>query len=338
VRPLGLRDLNRALLARQLLLDRTRTSVTRAVTRLVAMQAQYALSPYVALWSRVDGFRKDQLTRALAHGAIVKGVMIRATLHVTTAADFPFVVSAHIESQRGRVAGLGTDRDALAAALPDRPLDARELFAIAGDVLGTTDRWTIAFTLRAMPFVRTAPIGDWPHNKVSPSVLWREALPTPGEAAIRVVQAYLAGYGPASRADVEQFTGFRVAQIEPALEGLPTHEEDDGRTLYDVPRGELPPADTRVPVRFLPPFDSIILAHRDRSRILPKEYRETVIRKKNATTLATFTVDGFVAGSWKVERARGAAKLTVEPFAPIPRGVRKELDAEGERLVAFYES
>ncbi len=143
---------------------------------------------------------------------------------------------------------------------------------------------------------------------------------------------------PASREDVEQFTGFRVAQIEPSLEGLPTHEADDGRTLCDVPRGELPPADTRVPARFLPPFDSIILAHRDRSRILPDEYRETVIRRKNATTLATFTVDGFVAGSWQVERVRGRAKLTVEPFAPIPRRIRQELDAEGERLVAFYES
>ena len=146
----------------------------------------------------------------------------------------------------------------------------------------------------------------------------------------RVVRAYLAAYGPATLQDVEQFTGFRLGQIDLALAGM--RELGDG--LYDVPRGRLVSADTPAPPRFLPPFDSIILAHRDRSRILPPDYYETVIRRKNATTLATFTVDGFVAGSWRMD----GSKLRVEPFAPVPRKARAELEAEREHLEAFYRS
>jgi hypothetical protein len=330
---LALRELNRTLLARQLLLGRARMPVVRAVGRLVALQAQYAPSPYVALWARVDGFRKEQLTRALERGSVVKAGLLRSTLHVATRADFPFVVAAHIDSRRGRVAGLGTDRDELAAAIPDRPLSGDELVALAGEVLGTDDRWTIAFTLRAMPFVRTAPVGPWPHHKPSPYVFWREPLPDAQAAATHVVRAYLAGYGPASRDDVAQFTGFRLGQIAPALDGLRTFEDEQGRTLYDLQRGTIATADDPAPVRFLPPYDSIILAHRDRSRILPAEYYESVIRRKNATTLATFTVDGLVAGAWRIEQRA----LLVEPFERLPRGARGEVEAEAKRLAAFLD-
>ncbi len=210
--------------------------------------------------------------------------------------------------------------------------------AFAGRLLGTDDRWTIAFTLRAMPWVRTPPVGEWPHHKPSPALLWREPLAAPEEGATRVVRDYLAAYGPASRDDVEQFTSFRMRQVAPALEGLRTFADEQGRTLYDLPRAPLSRQETHAPVRFLPPFDSIILAHRDRSRILPSDYYETVIRTKNATTLATFTVDGFVAGAWKVGGSRGRRKLQLDRFEPLPRRVREEVEREGERLVGFYES
>jgi DNA glycosylase AlkZ-like len=163
------------------------------------------------------------------------------------------------------------------------------------------------------------------------------ALADPVDGAARVVRNYLRAYGPATRDDIEQFTFFKVRQIAPALEGLRTFEDEEGRTLYDVPRATLLGAATPAPVRFLPSFDSIILAHRDRSRILPDEYRETVINRKNATTLATFTVDGFIAGSWKAEIAGGSRRVTVEPFAPLPRGARAELDREADALARFYE-
>jgi hypothetical protein len=322
------RELNRTLLARQLLLERGKLSVPRAVERLVALQAQYAPSPYVALWSRLQGFRKEQLTRALARGTVVKGWPLRATLHVTTREDFPALAAGSVESLRGRK--LDVDLDALRRALPARPLTSRETFEIAGKTLGTDDRWTIAFALRRLAWVRTPSEGPWPHTKPTPAFVWPEPLPAPAEGVARAVRAYLTGYGPATRDDIQQFTGFRLGQIDPALEAMRELEEG----LFDVPRGRVTKATVKAPVRFLPPFDSIILAHRDRSRILPDEYYETVIRRKNATTLATFTVDGFIAGAWKLD----GRKLRIDPFAPLPRRARQEVDAEAGRLAAFYES
>ncbi|HEY5295778.1 MAG TPA: winged helix DNA-binding domain-containing protein [Gaiellaceae bacterium] len=332
MRTLTLRELNRTLLARQLLLERKRISTVRAVARLVALQAQYAPSPYVALWSRVVGFRKEQLARALADGSIVKAGSLRTTLHVMSGAEFPYISSVYVESERGRIDGLGVDLGALRAAVPDGPISAAQFFELGHRVLETDDRWTVAFAARALPFVRTAPLGPWPHTKPSPSVLVREQLPNPQESAMRVVRQYLVAYGPASRDDITQYTSFKMRQIEPALAGLRTFADEQGRTLYDVPRAAVLAGDVPAPVRFLPAFDSIILAHRDGSRILPDAYRDTVINKKNATTKNMFTVDGFVAGVWRIERRR----LLVEPLAPLPGRLRREVDAEGERLLAFY--
>jgi Winged helix DNA-binding domain len=280
-----LRELNRTLLLRQLLLERRRLSLVKVVTKLVALQAQYAPSPYVALWARIEGFRKEQLTRALVSGTVVKAGSLRTTLHVMAREEFPYLAAANVESRRGQ-----------------------------------------------LPAVRSAPTGEWPHTKPSPFALWLEPLPDARESAIRVVSQYLAAYGPATRDDVVQYTSFKVRQIEPALDGLPTYEDDEGRTFYDLPRAPRAAGDVRAPVRFLPAFDSIILAHRDRARIVPPEYVDEVFNKKNATTKNTFTVDGFVAGAWRIERKR----LTIEPFAPLPARVRREVDAEGGRLLAWY--
>jgi hypothetical protein len=142
-----------------------------------------------------------------------------------------------------------------------------------------------------------------------------------------VVRAYLAAYGPATRYDIQQFTGFRLGQIDPALAGL---SERDG--YWDLPRAARVDGNVAAPVRFLPAFDSIILAHRDRARIVPPEYLDTVFNKKNATTKNTFTVDGFVAGAWRID----GKKLSVEPFAPLPAKWKREVDAEGERLLAWW--
>jgi len=323
-----LRELNRTLLQRQLLLRRSRLAPPKAVERLIALQAQYAPSPYVALWSRLEGFRKEQLTRGLAVGSIVKASSLRLTLHVMSRGEFPSIAAACIEAYRNRAETQGSDIDALRAAIPDRPLTSAEFFELGHRVLETDDRWTVAFAFRSLAFVRTEPIGPWPHTKPSTAVLWRDALPDAQAGATRVVRAYLAAYGPATREDVQQFTGFRLGQIDPALEGL----RDLGDGLVDLPRSPRAGGDERAPVRFLPAFDSIILAHRDRSRIVPPEYLDAVFNKKNATTKNTFTVDGYVAGAWRIEKRR----LVLEPFAPLPVRVRREVDAEGERLLAWY--
>jgi hypothetical protein len=332
VRAVTLRELNRTLLDRQLLLARRRVGLVRAVERLVALQAQYAPSPYVALWSRVEGFRKERLTRGLRDGSIVKAGTFRTTLHVMSGRDFPVHAAAYIESQRGRADGLGVDLEALRRAVPDGPVTNAELFELGYRIFETDDRWTVAFAYRALPFLRTAPVGPWPHTKPSPMLLWREPLPDAAESSFRVVRRYLAGYGPASRDDVVQLTGFKLSQVDPALEGLRTFVDEAGVTLYDVPRARIVDGSTAAPLRFLPAFDSIILAHRDRSRIVPPEYLDVVFNRKNATTKNTFTVDGFVAGAWRIEKG----KLVVDPFAPLPLRVRREVDEEGARLAAFY--
>ena len=331
---MNLRELNRTLLLRQLLLKRQRMTVAKAVAKLFALQAQYAPSPYVALWARLDGVSKADVDRALARGSIVNAGTLRSTLHVMAAAEYPFIEAAYIDTQRGRIARLDVDLDELRAAFPEGPLEAAAGREIAAQALGTDDEWTISFALRALPFVRSPPIGPWPHTKPPPYVLWGAPLPDPQEASIRVVRAYVVAYGPATRDDVEQYTGFRIGQIAPALERLRAVEGEDGQTYYDVPRAPVASAGARAPVRFLPAFDSIILAHRDRARIVPPEYLDAVFNKRNATTKNTFTVDGFVAGAWRIEKG----KLALEPFAPLPLRTRREVDAEGELLLAFYAS
>jgi Winged helix DNA-binding domain len=319
-----LRGLNRTLLARQMLLERRRIPAARAVSRLVALQAQYAPSPYVALWSRVVGFRKEHLSE---NESLVKAATLRTTLHVMAREDYPFIVAAAIDSRRGRTQNLGVDVEALRRALPRRPVTSAELTDLVARLLGTDDRWTIAFSLRALPFVRVGVVGPWPHTKPPPARLWDDDLPDSQESASRVVRAYLAAYGPATLEDVEHFTNFRKRQIRPALEGL---SERDG--MFDAPRSRLASGRERAPVRFLPAYDSIILAHKDSSRIVPPEYVEAVYNRKNTTTKNTFTVDGFVAGTWRIDRQR----LIVEPFEPLPAKARREVDEEGDRLLAWY--
>jgi hypothetical protein len=318
-----LRELNRTLLLRQMLLERKRISVVKTVTKLVALQAQYAPSPYVALWSRVAGFRKEQLTDS---AEIVRAATLRGTLHVMTRDDYPRIAAGYIESRMGRTRNLGVDLAALRRAMPRRTLRRNEATEIAARVLGTEDEWTIIFALRALPFVRVV-VGPWPHTKPPPVRFFPEPLPDPEESATRVVRAYLAAYGPATRDDIEHFTSFTIRQIAPALDGL---VERDG--FYDVPRAPTSSPRVAAPVRFLPAYDSMILAHKDHSRIVPPEYVEAVYNKKNTTTKNTFIVDGFVAGTWRIEKG----KLLVEPFAPLPLKWRREVDAEGERLLSWY--
>ena len=323
-RPPSLRELNRTLLARQLLLERAAIPVAEAVRQLLALQAQWAPSPYVALWSRLAAFRKEHLT---ASAELVKASTLRGTLHVMAREDYPSIASASIDARRGRTDNLGVDLDALRAALPDGPLPRAEVRAIAHRVLGTDDDWTVAFALRALPFVRDGVVGPWPHTKPPRVRVWREPLPDPQEGATRVVHAFVAAYGPVTRGEIERFTAFRVRQLRPALERL---EERGG--YYDVPGAQRAGARTPAPVRFLPAYDSMILAHLDNGRIVPPEYVEAVYNRKNTTCKSTFTVDGFVAGTWKVEGKR----LVVEPFAPLPPRWRREVDAEGGRLLAWW--
>jgi hypothetical protein len=337
-RVLTLRELNRALLDRQLLLQRKRLSVPRAVERLCALQAQYSPSPYIALWSRLAGFRKEQLTTALEERTVVKSTLFRITLHLTSARDYPYFAAAWLPAAREMTPRVSAETMAELSEQVEEaartPITHAELEAIAAEQM--RGRWR---TRTLAPLLHLPPSGTWGFHG-SPRVLamqhWLELdLPAREAGAERLVRSYLAAFGPATRQDLLRFAGVRVGDLRAGLDALElrTFRDERGRELLDLPRAPLPGADIPAPVRFLPKWDSALLAYAppERARILAEKHRSTVIRS-NGDVLPTVLVDGFVAATWNVDKRRG---LELEPLRRLTRAERAEVDEEGERLVEF---
>jgi Winged helix DNA-binding domain len=341
VRTLTLRELNRATLARQLLLQRRRASTAAVIERLAGMQAQWAPAPYVGLWTRIDGFRRESLERLVRRGEVLKPTVMRGTLHLVTARDYP-VFFAALRDYRWWSDATSTPIGE-AAAVGIRELYAEPLPARAGDEYlershGVADEltrrraWHVA---RIQAHVLHAP--DTALWKVKPRVSFT-AVPEPDAvdvtaARAELVRRYLAAFGPASRADIAAWSGMPVRDFAPALETLEPlrrFQDERGRELLDLPRMPLPDPDTPAPVRFLPKWDNVLLGFADRTRVLPEEYRKSVIIK-NGDVAQTFLVDGVVAGAWRVERGR----VAIEPLAPLPRAARRAVDDEAAKLAGF---
>jgi hypothetical protein len=332
---LTLRELNRTLLARQLLLQRARLPVVRAVERVGPLQAQYVPSPYVALWSRVDAFSKAQLTRALERGTIVQHGSVRGTLHLTSRADVPAFTSSYVAGQLRRAQRIA-DLDELRAAFGSEPLTAAEIHGRARAVVPGDDPWPAWFALRGLPWVRVPPAGTWGSPPGGRSVLWPEPLPPVEEATAHAVRRYLRAFGPATRKDVEHFLGLSVAQLKPALARM-SHVDAAGAVHYDLPGATIVRGDPPAPPRFLHSFDSAYLAHADKARLCAPEHEALVYRTVNSTMKPFFLVDGFAAGTWAIERARKKSTLVLSPFAPLSRAARRELVDEAERLVRWHD-
>jgi len=350
-RVLTVRELNRALLARQLLLRRARLGVPRAIERLGALQAQWPPSPYVALWSRLDGFRREQLMRAAESRRVVKATLMRTTLHLVSADDYLAYAGvflrrriAQIEAQLAKHS-FDEDADEVARQLAvhvDEPRSRPELLDLLGRPrLVVDDRmpWLVWHLLTAKAGLVHAPSSVvWRKHtsggKHVSGASWLGRPPADGPAAAaRLLTRYLAAFGPASRSDAAQWTGLPVSELEGALGSLTlrTFRDEQGRRLLDVPRAPLPDPTTEAPPRFLPMWDSALLAHADRARILCEDYRKLVIRN-NGDVQPTFLVDGFVAGTWSLEDDR----VVLAPFAPLRRDVRRALEAEGRALARFH--
>ena len=350
MRTLTLRELNRALLARQLLLERRRLPVAKAIERVGGLQAQWPPAPYVALWSRLEGFRRDRLMRAVESRSVVRANLMRMTLHHVSAADYLAYAGvfrehrgAWLERELGRHGDEDeADLDRLAAELAahaaEEPRTRPQLLRLLElPRLVVTERkpWLTwyAISLRAgLVFAPSASV--WRNNtrgaQLVPVSTWLGREGAAGmDAVAHLVRRHLAAFGPATRADVAQWTGLTRAILDPGIETLRLRRfaDERGRELLDVPRARLPAADTPAPVRFLPHWDSSLLAHDDRSRILSAEHRKTVIRR-NGDVLPTFLVDGFVAGLWRLE----GGKVELEPFEPLSRTVERELRREAARL------
>jgi hypothetical protein len=328
------------LLARQLLLERRRLSVPQAVQRLCALQAQYSPSPYIALWSRLENFRKEQLTRALEQRRVVKSTLFRITLHMTSARDYPYFAAVWIRAAQETTPGVTAARIAelsrlVQAAAMKGPITHEELERMAAAGMRGF-RWR---TRTLAPLVHLPPSGTWrfhgrPQLRAMKAWLGVE-LPSREDGAEHLVKSYLAAFGPATQDDLLRFAGVRVGDIRPGLERLDLRRfrDERGRVLLDLPRAPLPGEETPAPVRFLPKWDSAVLGYAppERTRILPEKFRATVIRK-NGDVLPTVLVDGFVAATWDVDK-KGA--LQVMPLRKLSKPERDDVDAEGERVAAF---
>jgi len=337
-RVLTRRELGRATLARQLLLERKRLSPTAVIERLVGMQAQWPSAPYVGIWTRATSFRRETLERELARGAVVKATAIRQTLHLVTRRDYGLFRAAMSETnfpwetaQAKRLAASVRD---LAEASPVTTEEALRYLEREHGLTGIEGRraWRAArVRAHVLHHHETALWGARPEGRFV--AIEEPEAHVPVEARAEILRRYLAAFGPASRRDIVAWSMMHVPELPRALdvlEPLRRFRDEQGRELLDVPRAPLPDPDTPAPVRFLPKWDNVLLAFADRTRVLPEEYRKTVIRT-NGDVAQTFLVDGLVAGMWRVETGR----LVLEPFAAISRSVRRELEDEAGRLEAF---
>jgi hypothetical protein len=342
-RTLSERELNRALLARQLLLERTSGSLPKALERIGGIQAQYAPSMYVGLWTRLRDFERAKLTRALERRSVVQGTLMRVTIHLVSPADWWRYSAAVRDARRKGWVGYGdrpTAAQMSAAArrlrrrLADGPATRKELDEIIG--LGSAGVNGASLWL---DLLRVPPSGTWERRRAD---LFADAEveigPAPridaGAARGELVRAYLRGFGPAGRKDVAGWSGLPPNAVAAAIESLDLRRfrDEDGRELLDLPRMPLPDPETPAPVRFLPVWDATLLAHARRTGILPEEHRSRVFNPRTPQSVNTFLVDGAVAGTWRHEKGG----IVTEPFGRLDAATKREVREEAERLAAFH--
>jgi hypothetical protein len=346
--PLSARALNRATLARQLLLERAPLDVPAAVHRVVAIQAQEPAAPYLALWNRVEGFAPADLDRAYATQAVVKSSSVRFTLHAVHAGDHPQIHEAMLPRLREsgldariRIAGLTiADVDTLVPevlAHAGTPRSNAEMEAWFDERLGVLEPPGVWPALRSYaPIVHAPTGGPWsfgtrPMYVAAPD---QDRARDPDRALAHLVRRYLEGFGPASVVDVAKFCMIQRTRIRAAIETLGDElvrmDGPSKEPLYDVAGGPLPAEDTPAPPRLLGMWEETLLAYEDRARIVPEPYRKTVIRV-NGDVLPTLLVDGFVAGVWRpVEDG-----IEATAFGPLDDDDWAGLDAEARSLRAF---
>ncbi len=336
-----MRALNRALLARQLLLEGSDAALPAALEQIAGIQAQYAPAMYVSAWTRVAGFERDSLTRALEQRTVIEATLMRSTIHLVSPADYwSFAIAtrqARRDSWLRAVRGPPTPAQMAAAArklrrrLADGPMRRKEIEELLGkDVARGVGLW--------VDLVRVPPSGTWEHRRADLYAAAEDWIApvkvTPAQAIDHLVRSYLRGFGPASRGDVASFTGLKPGDLARVLKRIDPvrHAAAGGGELLDVPGAPLPDPGTPAPVRFLPVWDATLLVHARRTGILPEELRPRVFHVKNPHGTPTFLVDGAVAGAWRFEDGH----VTLDPWIKLTRATRRELEDEAEGLAAFH--
>jgi hypothetical protein len=341
-RVLSQRQLNRAMLARQQLLERGRGGIPKTLERIGGIQAQYAPSMYVGLWTRVEGFEREQLDRALERRSVAQGTLMRITIHLVSARDWwPFSLALTEARRQWVVKSRKQDPDAVAAAatrlrelMSGAPMPTAEIRKLLGDALGqNAPLW--------LDMVRVPPSGTWQRRRADLYGLAEDWLgPPPLElnlaaATDQLVRACLRGFGPMRAADIVSITGLRAPDVTESLGRLELRRflDEEGKDLVDLPRTPLPDPDTPAPVRFLPVWDStLLLANIRRTGIFSERHRRFLDHHDYPQGTAVFLVDGEAAGAWRFEKGR----VELRPFERLDRSTMRELHEEAERLAQLH--
>ena len=342
--------LNRAMLARQMLLSRVKLPVLDAIERLVGLQAQAPNAPYFALWTRVESFRQHQLSDLIQERKAVRMALMRSTLHLTSASDAmqlrPWLQDVMERSLNGTYGKQlkGVDIAQLAQAgrklIEEEPLTFKELGLRLRESWPDLHPEVISGVVRNLvPLVQTPPRGIWGKSglaKHTSAEFWLgQALSSQPNADI-MVKRYLAAFGPATVKDIQAWSGLsRITDVVEAIRPeLVTFRDVQGSELFDLPDAPRPDKDTPSEPRFLGEFDNTLLSYANRNRIIEDKYRTRVFTV-NGIIRAAILIDGFVAGTWKLKHEHGKTSLCIDCFEMLPQQVVDALQDEGTRLLHF---
>jgi hypothetical protein len=348
---LSQRAVNRATLERQLLLRRTTMTAAQAIEHLVGMQAQAPNAPYVALWSRIEGFRPEELATLLRDRRAVRSWLQRMTVHLATARD-ALALRAVLQPAAARAFGgtvfhrnlAGLDRTELlsvgGALLAEAPRTRTELGRLLAARFPGHDGSSMAFAVNYLvPLAQVPPRGIWGASgpaALTPLSGWLDAPLDPEPSVDALVLRYLGAFGPATVKDAQTWSGLtRLREVVDRLRPrLRTFRDESGTELFDLPDAPRPDPETPAPPRFLPEYDNLLLSHADRARVIP-DGRPVPLPPGNGGNVGTVLVDGLFRATWAIRRDGAAATLTVRPFARLSAPDRAAVVEEGTRLLAF---
>jgi hypothetical protein len=342
------RELNRALLERQMLLERRSAPIPKVLERMGGLQAQYAPSMYVGLWSRMEGFEREALTRALERRSVVQATLLRATIHLVSKADFwPFAAAVRESRREGwsstpwrkevSMADLRATAKRLRKRFGGREFERKELDEELAGKKPRVSVWRNGVSLW-LDLVRVPPSGTWERRRADRYAFADDWIgsddATEREGIALLVRRYLGGFGPATVDEIAGWAGLKPPRIEAALPDvrLRRFQAEDGSELLDAPRAPLPDPEVAAPVRFLPTWDATLLVHARRTQILPEKHRSKVFNPKTPQSVATFLVDGQVAGTWRYDKGR----IRTKAFGRLDAATSREVKDEAERLEEFH--